>query len=95
MITTPAGPIKLTASFGISCFDGQNADLDGILADADEAMYAAKRSGRAAWVGLRYGATQIRAEQVEQMLQTPDAALAAGTLLLQASVAEEDLLRTW
>jgi len=46
VVSTPVGPLKLTASFGVSCFDGSTEDLEAILADADEAMYIAKRSGR-------------------------------------------------
>jgi len=83
------------ASFPFSPIQPRLLSWQQVVKLADLGLYAAKRSGRAAWVGLTCGAIQVRAEQVDQMLQTPDVALQAGTLKLHASVAQEDLVRNW
>eukprot|EP01037_Dinobryon_pediforme_P012534 gene12534-12623_t len=46
VVVTPAGPIKLTVSLGVSCFAGGGISLDTMLAEADASLYDAKRSGR-------------------------------------------------
>ena len=39
--------VTVTASFGVACFNGENArDLNQIISYADAALYTAKRSGR-------------------------------------------------
>ncbi len=43
---TPAGPLSVTASFGIAAFGPDDGGLDLRLRQADEALYAAKRDGR-------------------------------------------------
>jgi diguanylate cyclase (GGDEF)-like protein len=40
------GPLRLTASIGISAYPENGGDIDQLLAAADKAMYAAKVSGR-------------------------------------------------
>jgi len=47
-VATPAGPtLRLTASFGVACTSARHlADLDGLLRDADRALYLAKDEGR-------------------------------------------------
>jgi diguanylate cyclase (GGDEF)-like protein/PAS domain S-box-containing protein len=43
-LATPAGPLNITVSIGVACFEpGENADA--VIARADVAMYAAKRAG--------------------------------------------------
>ena len=42
----PGGPVRLQASIGIACFPGDGADPESLLANADLAMYAAKRKAR-------------------------------------------------
>jgi two-component system, cell cycle response regulator len=43
----PAGDVRVTASFGIAGFDrSQPADFEQLLAQADSALYSAKRLGR-------------------------------------------------
>ncbi len=39
-------PIRITASFGVSCFPEPSADCEQLIKLADEAMYRAKNSGR-------------------------------------------------
>ncbi|WP_228893617.1 two-component regulator propeller domain-containing protein [Pseudoduganella aquatica] len=62
---------------------------------ADLGLYAAKRSGRAAWVGLGCGPAAPAPEQVQQMLQQPGGALAAGHLAATASIADDALAMAW
>ena len=40
------GPIRLTASFGVSSRNGRRITIDALLEEADTALYQAKRSGR-------------------------------------------------
>ena len=44
--TTSAGPLRVTASFGVAPFAPADGGLDFRLRQADEALYAAKRAGR-------------------------------------------------
>jgi diguanylate cyclase (GGDEF)-like protein len=39
-------PISVSASFGVTTFDGSMADIDALLKRADTALYAAKEEGR-------------------------------------------------
>lgn len=41
--TLPDGPLRLDASIGIACYPADGHDLDTLLANADQAMYADKR----------------------------------------------------
>jgi diguanylate cyclase (GGDEF)-like protein len=43
---TTAGPLRVTASFGMATFDARDPGLDARLREADAALYAAKRAGR-------------------------------------------------
>lgn len=43
---SPAGPVRVTASFGIVAFGAGDARLDLRLRQADQALYAAKHGGR-------------------------------------------------
>ena len=45
MMTTKAGIIRVTASFGVAVAE-KESDIDGLLAKADAALYAAKAGGR-------------------------------------------------
>lgn len=45
-IATLTGPLQVTASLGIASLDGATADMDGLLQNADAALYAAKNEGR-------------------------------------------------
>tara|TARA_R100000306_G_scaffold62537_1_gene72679 strand:- start:21465 stop:23297 length:1833 start_codon:yes stop_codon:yes gene_type:complete len=46
-ITTEAGPLQLTISLGVSCFEaGQTPNASLLLRQADEALYRAKTGGR-------------------------------------------------
>ena len=83
------------ASFPFSPKQPRLLSWQQVVKLADLGLYAAKHSGRAAWVGLTCGARDISPGLVAPMLQAPDAAIAAGTLKLSASVAEEVLIRTW
>ncbi|MDR5740345.1 GGDEF domain-containing protein [Caballeronia sp. LZ016] len=44
------GELTIGASIGIAMFDQHHTELDGVLRDADTALYAAKRSGKGRWV---------------------------------------------
>jgi diguanylate cyclase (GGDEF)-like protein len=92
--------IRQKCSIGFACFPFSESQprlvsWQQVVKLADLGLYAAKRSGRAAWVGLLCGADEIGQEQVRQMLQAPDAALAAGTMKASASVGNEALMRAW
>ncbi|WP_417512669.1 putative bifunctional diguanylate cyclase/phosphodiesterase [Marinobacter sp.] len=43
---TGTGPITLTASLGITRYPADNADAEGLIRHADQAMYSAKEKGR-------------------------------------------------
>jgi len=43
---TGTGPITLTASLGITRYPADNADAEGLIRHADQAMYSAKERGR-------------------------------------------------
>ena len=45
-VTTEAGDISYTASFGLALMSAEDASLDVALARADEALYRAKGAGR-------------------------------------------------
>jgi diguanylate cyclase (GGDEF)-like protein len=45
-IATEAGPIAVTISIGVAPLSAATADLEGLLAQADERLYAAKQAGR-------------------------------------------------
>ncbi len=45
-VETPAGPVAVTASFGVALLDRLGADFDTLLERADAALYAAKADGR-------------------------------------------------
>ncbi len=45
-VSTSRGAIPVTASFGIACLDTTTSSLDELLNRADQALYAAKNSGR-------------------------------------------------
>jgi diguanylate cyclase (GGDEF)-like protein len=50
-IDTPAGPLRVTASFGVVGLRAADEPLEGLFARADAACYAAKGAGRnAVWV---------------------------------------------
>ena len=46
LVDTESGPVRLTASFGVSSRNGRNTSVDALLAEADGALYEAKRGGR-------------------------------------------------
>jgi diguanylate cyclase (GGDEF)-like protein len=47
VLETNRGKVSITASLGVSCYDGKNVlDLDTLLNRADQAMYNAKNTGR-------------------------------------------------
>jgi|GEM_PF-3985611 len=43
---TQTGEILVTLSIGVTCFQGLDQDIDGILARSDQALYRAKNNGR-------------------------------------------------
>ncbi len=46
-VSTSAGPIEITASFGVASVDiARSASVDATISAADEALYRAKRAGR-------------------------------------------------
>jgi diguanylate cyclase (GGDEF)-like protein len=52
-VDTYAGPIHITASFGLATMDkGQELHADSLIRVADEALYRAKRAGRNRLEGL-------------------------------------------
>ena len=44
-IVTPAGAVRVTASIGLAVAPAGSRDPERLIADADRAMYAAKRAG--------------------------------------------------
>ena len=45
-IDLASGPMQVSSSIGIACYSGGAGSAAQLLAQADEALYAAKRSGR-------------------------------------------------
>jgi diguanylate cyclase (GGDEF)-like protein len=41
-----AEPLKLTVSIGVAAMSAETDDIDDLLQQADQAVYAAKRAGR-------------------------------------------------
>ena len=68
----------LTCSIGFTCYPAGTAELlrlslEQVVSLADKALYAAKKAGRNAWVGL-LGTPDASVERVLESLQTePDA----------------------
>lgn len=50
-VMTSCGPLAITLSVGAAALSAADADFEALLARADEALYAAKRAGRARSVG--------------------------------------------
>ena len=92
--------IRQSCSIGFACFPFSESQprlltWQQVVKLADLAMYAAKRSGRSAWVGMMCGADELSQQQVEQMLQAPDAAVRDGSLKVSASTTRELLMAAW
>jgi diguanylate cyclase (GGDEF)-like protein/PAS domain S-box-containing protein len=56
-VSTHQGPVRITASLGVSVFqlDGNNLSIDRLLGQADQALYQAKQAGRnqvCLWQGI-------------------------------------------
>jgi diguanylate cyclase (GGDEF)-like protein len=45
-VSTPGGPLRLSASFGVAALEATMTDLDALMRTADTALYAAKAEGR-------------------------------------------------
>lgn len=45
-----AAPLEIGVSIGIAMFGHHHDELDGVLRDADNALYEAKRAGKRRWV---------------------------------------------
>lgn len=45
-IPTPDGTLQYTVSLGVAEYEAADGDFEGLLARADDALYAAKESGR-------------------------------------------------
>ncbi|MFZ6031013.1 MAG: sensor domain-containing diguanylate cyclase [Chloroflexota bacterium] len=46
IVKTDAGPVTVTVSLGVSAMRNEHLTLEALLADADQALYLAKRNGR-------------------------------------------------
>ena len=46
IVTTAAGPLRITVSLGLACLGPEHADPQRLLDAADAALYAAKQGGR-------------------------------------------------
>ena len=45
-VSTPTGDVRVTASFGVASMGSHAATAELLIAEADEALYQAKRDGR-------------------------------------------------
>ena len=92
--------LRQTCSVGYACFpftptQPRLLSWQQTIKLADLGLYAAKRSGRAAWVGLACGATPPAPAAVQAMLDEPGAALAAGHLAIASSADTGALASAW
>ena len=92
--------LRQTCSVGYAAFPFSSTQpallsWQQVLKLADLGLYAAKRSGRAAWVGLSCGIDGIEAGQVQDLLRSPGTALRAGILKAQSSVGDAALEKAW
>lgn len=92
--------LRQTCSVGYACFpfapeQPRLLSWQQTIKLADLGLYAAKRSGRAAWVGLACGAEPPAQSGVQRMLDQPGAALEAGQLAAASSLAANALASAW
>jgi diguanylate cyclase (GGDEF)-like protein len=90
--------VRLSCSIGYALhpftLDGRaGLGWEQVLAIADRALYAAKASGRNAWVGFEEGSTRFSGDLQEALSCDPAGAVAAGYVALRASVPAERI--TW
>ncbi|CAN7149795.1 diguanylate cyclase [Pseudoduganella sp. LjRoot289] len=92
--------LRQTCSVGYACFPFAPAQprllsWQQTIKLADLGLYAAKRSGRAAWVGLECGAAIPARQQVQSLLDAPGAALERGQLAAVSSLGGDALAAAW
>ena len=74
--------VYVSASLGITIYPDDSTEVDGLLRNADQAMYEAKRAGRNRFSYFT-GAMQLMAQKRLRMISDLRTALAAGQFLLE------------
>jgi diguanylate cyclase (GGDEF)-like protein len=84
-------PQRLTCSIGFALFpfvaqDPAAVGWEQVLTVADRALYAAKASGRDAWVGIEAGPSAAGSDVLSALADDPDDAVARGLVTVHSSL---------
>jgi diguanylate cyclase (GGDEF)-like protein len=91
-------PLSITCSVGCGCYpmltgSGENLTWEEVTGIADQALYAAKDSGRNMWVGLQQSTIDSREGFLERLKEGVSVMVDAGELTVASSIEDLSQLR--